>query len=479
MKKGLWLASMLAAFFLAAGTVRAQTVDDRIKTLEQELMQLKEQQMEFKKEATAAAAAMPEFNYRPGAGLAISAADQSWSFRVGYEFAIDFMKLEGNANRREGDWGLFGRRNRPQFTFTTDRGLYEFAAELDMDGDETGGKHTLIQRACFRTRFEQLNPFLPTLQFGMDCSGAGSRYRSSEMTFELPTLDRNNGFNTGSHTGIGLNWAILPTFFPGSHQFNYYLVNHGMGLSDGVRDESDRVDHVVMYNINPLAQVKNKWVSGLGFSMMAWFGNQDDRPTTNDPDGFSTNSFQLRTQEGSRRLVLFTSPAAGRGKHLFLSPSAQYKVGPYQLNGVAGWDTYKEDRGAASPTGAIKGKYYKLMNDLMLWSPKGFLTGAPNEAGTLGLGYSFERTTADCDATGCDLANAGNIKRAVLKVNEWGIRYWIRPSLSVHLAVKLYDISNTPAAAQVATGCSRNTASGNPSKSCEWVDAVLRFYYIF
>jgi len=53
--------------------VRAQSVDEKIKTLEQELSQLKDQQVELKKEATAAAAALPSFEYRPGNGLNIEA----------------------------------------------------------------------------------------------------------------------------------------------------------------------------------------------------------------------------------------------------------------------------------------------------------------------------------------------------------------------------------------------------------------------
>ena len=65
MRKKMWLASMLAAFLLTAGTVQAQSVSDKISVLEQELQQLKEQQIELKKEATAAAAAMPSFSYRP------------------------------------------------------------------------------------------------------------------------------------------------------------------------------------------------------------------------------------------------------------------------------------------------------------------------------------------------------------------------------------------------------------------------------
>ena len=47
MTKRFLVGSMLAAFLLAAGTVRAQGVDQKIQALEQELMQLKDQQVRF------------------------------------------------------------------------------------------------------------------------------------------------------------------------------------------------------------------------------------------------------------------------------------------------------------------------------------------------------------------------------------------------------------------------------------------------
>ncbi|HEU4340907.1 MAG TPA: hypothetical protein VFU31_04990, partial [Candidatus Binatia bacterium] len=72
---------MLAAFLLSVVPAGAQNVDERIKALEQELTQLKEQQIELKKEATEAAAALPTFSYRPGNGLNIEAADKSWALR--------------------------------------------------------------------------------------------------------------------------------------------------------------------------------------------------------------------------------------------------------------------------------------------------------------------------------------------------------------------------------------------------------------
>src|SRR6476660_1976506 len=85
MAKRFWALTVLTVFLLAAGTVRAQSVDDKIKSLEQELSQLKDQQVEMKKEATAAAAALPTFSYRPGNGLNIEAADKSWGFRFTVE----------------------------------------------------------------------------------------------------------------------------------------------------------------------------------------------------------------------------------------------------------------------------------------------------------------------------------------------------------------------------------------------------------
>jgi len=61
MQKRFWGLSAIAVFLLAATPAFAQSVDEKIKVLEQELTQLKEQQVELKKEATAAAAVLPTF----------------------------------------------------------------------------------------------------------------------------------------------------------------------------------------------------------------------------------------------------------------------------------------------------------------------------------------------------------------------------------------------------------------------------------
>src|SRR5262245_6040525 len=85
------LLGFLLAFFFLSVPVWAQGVDDKIKALEQELSSLKSQQIELKKEAIAAAAALPSFSYRPGNGVDITAADKSWGIRFSMETNLRMM----------------------------------------------------------------------------------------------------------------------------------------------------------------------------------------------------------------------------------------------------------------------------------------------------------------------------------------------------------------------------------------------------
>src|SRR3972149_1831034 len=104
-----WLwASFSSPFFLQSRPVGGPVgVDDKIKVLEQELGQLKaeqaranQEQIELKKEATAAAAALPTFTYRPGRGVTIAAADRAWSMETNYELmVVMYNHMDGNDRR--------------------------------------------------------------------------------------------------------------------------------------------------------------------------------------------------------------------------------------------------------------------------------------------------------------------------------------------------------------------------------------------
>ena len=151
MKKGFWgftaLGFMLTGVAVSGVPAGAQSVDDKIKALEQELGQLKSQQIELKKEATAAAAALPSFSYRPGNGLNIEAADKSWGIRFGMETNLRILFESGQdaVGRTNGEVML--RRWRPQINYCIDNCLYEIEMSWDMDGFGTGNAKNSINDA--------------------------------------------------------------------------------------------------------------------------------------------------------------------------------------------------------------------------------------------------------------------------------------------------------------------------------------------
>ena len=204
------LGLMLIAIFSAA-PVRAQGVDEKIKNLEQELSQLKSQQIEMKKDAAAAAAALPTFSYRPGSGVTIEAADKAWSLRLSHEidWLMPFESGQSHADRTNGE--IMGRRFRQEWTMCVDNCFYEVQSRLDLDGFATNSN---LQRAQGLIHFENLNPWMPTLYFGMDIEMNGGEARQGSSATgsqgEYDLLSRNNGFNTGrTGTGIGLQYQNI------------------------------------------------------------------------------------------------------------------------------------------------------------------------------------------------------------------------------------------------------------------------------
>lgn len=195
------LASALMLLLMVAPQARSQTVEDKIKALEVELTELKEQQIELKKEATAAAAAMPSFSYRPGNGMVIEAADKSWSFRHSFEAHFNYQFLSGRDQVGRSQGELQGRRFRPEFYLCINNCLWEIDWRLDLDG--FGGRSDL-QRGEVYFHAEDINPWLPMVGFGMDTTNAGpvSRARKGSSAtaaqLEYDMFTANQGFNTGS-----------------------------------------------------------------------------------------------------------------------------------------------------------------------------------------------------------------------------------------------------------------------------------------
>jgi hypothetical protein len=510
MKKGLVRLALFSAAIFAAAPVFAQSVNEKIKALEQELMQLKEQQIEMQKGATEAAAALPTFEYRPGNGLMIEAADKSWSFRVTNEmhFRYEFLSGRDQVGRSNGE--MMGRRFRPGFFYCLNNCLWEAEASLDLDGWGTGngknnaatGVGSILQRGAIVLHAEQLHPWMPSVQFGMEVQNAhagslarqGSGAVGAQAEYDLHT--RNDGFNTGrAGSGITMNWddrSLASIGIPGRiGRFQFGMSNIAEG-DDGTQSNTDRKDFNVYGNIQPFSQVKSKWISGLTFEYGAWFCNVDERVA----NGCARYRIQDHGDGGRQTLFDSGNNSIGRGLHVAHGPGVVWAVGPYTMR-VMGSFQRSEDGSAQGTNVALtnvrgrkKSQNFLIGHDLFLWSPKGFLTGSSTTPGSILVGTHFERVDMSVGCNGssgfvCSGGHLAQFHRTRVLLREWDLFYFIAPRMSVGVNVLWYDASNlnnaVNGAAHNLNVCSSPVNAGTCRSGIggDWVDVLLNWRYTF
>jgi hypothetical protein len=313
-----------------------------------------------------------------------------------------------------------------------------------------------LQRGALNIHLENLNPFLPTVQLGMEVSGSMSSARQgsgavgSQAEYDLHT--RNNGFNTGrAGQGILLNWddrALSGIGIPGRiGRFQVGMASFGES-DDGLSSFTDKKDFNTYLSVQPFSQLKSFWIQGLTFEMGAWFCNSDDRALNNGCD-----RYRIQDHGDGGRQTLFDSGAGsiGDGLHIALTPGIVWNLGPYTLRAMAHRQR-SEDKGGTP--GQKKGDSWLIGHDLFLWSPKGFLTGSANTAGSILLGTHFERVDMEVGCNGntgitCAsvVAAGGNahltqFHRNRILLREADIWYFVAPRMSIGVNWLWYDASN-------------------------------------
>jgi len=211
-------------------------------------------------------------------------------------------------------------------------------AILDLDGFGSGNAKdplgttvgSILHRGALNVHLENLHPWLPTVQLGMDVSSSigtarqGSSGTGTQAEYDL--LSRNNGFDDGrSGNGILFNWDNKPLEsigIPGRiNRFQLGMASVGEG-DDGIQSFTDKKDFVAYIGIEPFSQVKNKWISGLKFEMGSWFCNNDNRALSNACG-------RLRIQDlgnGGRQALFDTGTGIGDGLATFLMPGLTWEI---------------------------------------------------------------------------------------------------------------------------------------------------------
>jgi hypothetical protein len=497
----------LLAGFLVAAVAEAQNVDDKIKELEQELSSLKSQQLELKKESTAAAAALPSFTYRPGNGVDITAADQSWGLRFGIEAHLRALFESGQdaVGRTNGEVML--RRWRPSIFYCIDNCLYEIEMAWDMDGFGTGNAKnstntatsSILQRGVTHFHLENLNPFLPTVDIGGDVSTAfslsrqGSSAVGTQMDYDL--LSRNFGPNTGrAGWGYVFNWddrSLSRIGIPGRigrYEFAMASVNEGDDNLSSFKDKKSFVQYISLF---PFSELKNKWIQGFMFEFGAWFCNIDQRQTA--VNGCSRLQIQDNGDAGRQTLFDTGANSIGGGLATMVSPGITWEIGPYRVRAMGAFMQAADGdftgcssvstTGSARPAGCtpdLRGKKrahdWLVGHDLFLWSPKGWLTGSANAPGSVLVGTHFERTDVSCDPPRCPPINGGQFHRDAIILREWDLWYFIAPRMSIGGSLLWYNASNLTTTVQSNLGIRKN---GRPGAGGDWLDGNLNWRYQF
>jgi len=264
---------------------------------------------------------------------------------------------------------------------------------------------------------------------------------------------------------------------------------------DGNQVNTDRKDFAAYLSVEPMSQLKNKWLRGLLFEYGAWFCNSDNRALAN-----GCNRMRVRDNaRGNARQTLFDTGAnsVGDGLSIQQGPGMLWNIGPYTLRAMYVRQRH-EDRGtgidgsAALGRGQKKGQVFLIGHDLFLWSPKGWLTGSTTTTGSFLVGTHFERTDVSrgcngstgipCGTTG----HMGQFHRSRILLREWDMWYFIAPRMSVGTSVLWYDASNLDNRVGQSgynlglcdkTGAA--TTDCRPGKGGDWVDVFVNWRYQF
>jgi hypothetical protein len=499
--------------FLLISVTPAQadnSIATEIQQLKARLSELENQQIELKKDATAAAAALPDFSYRPGFGMNIQPADKSWGFRASIETNFRLLFESGLAESGRETGGVMARRFRPSFNYCINNCLYEIEVALDLDGFGTGNAknatntatNSILHHGLLWVHLENLNPWLPTFLIGMDGNASISSYRQgSSLTgaqLEYDLLSRNTIVDGTWGNGFGLNWdnhSLSDIGIPGRiSRVNVSYANIREG-DDGLQSFREQRSVTAYINVEPFSELKNKWLQGMGAEFGAWFCPNESATSPQNPQSIACNRLRIQDQGNGGKQTLFDTGIATKNNPLpsgstkgwglthFLMPGLKWTVGPYQLRAVGAFQRYDGD----NPD--WKGSEFLIGHDLYLWSPKGFFTGSPDTAGSILFGTHFERTDVSCSSLS-ECNNGGQFKRDRILLREWDLWYFLAPRMSVGATWWWYDASNIRAAASSSTsdiqssnnvqrnlGCVGTDSAGKKGAGCNWLDFAITYRY--
>lgn len=425
--KSLWASfsalAFAALFIMAAVPVRAASTDERIKALEDELAQLKSEQAKVKEEAknaTAAAAAIPSFRYRPGRGVTISGADRSWALRAGNQFQSQTFFYPDTDASNSGQGSTMYRHIELDWNYYWQDGLYQVG--MTQDYTRAGA----FKKDGMRVHLEKFSPYYPQVRIAAVSMEAASPFTrassSSGLTLERQALYDQN-FTTGSSSGHGLVWENVPlgdigqiSDFDLEYQDGSYFDQSK--LSPRPQSQAGFIGGIV---VEPFSKTKGPlkgFVIGVPINV-ATIGDHSSDPLA------------ARTTSRGNRQTIYSSDL--RGSFVYTGPWMQYTWGPAEVGFT--YENYQGERRGMSGSAARASTYLGTVA-MFVYGPKGFMSGSRNEG--VRLSYTWSRM----DGSNNDFGTGQDIH---MVQNSIMAAWWTHPNVRYALEWDFYTISEAAA----------------------------------
>jgi len=427
--------SLTGALALAASPVQASTMNQRIETLEKEILRLKAEQVETREQSLAAAKKMPKIKYKPGGGLTISGASGEYALTLGNRLTMYWTFWNDSQPKQSTANGVPQvRRYRPYMTTKVDKGFYDLRFTIDAaNGGSSDQGDAFVFDADMYIHFEKMNRMLPTFAFGASPSAtvnpqnencSSKRCGRSESDF----LSNGTGVITGGpDRGIGLVWKKLPNMGPMKIKYLNLFVSHdrvgGNGQFASISGTAINTDGRAFTSgigIMPFAKGGSKMMRSVYVSL----GYIHQQPY--DREG-GDNAWNVRTNQtrAQRISMIRTSSLGMAGGFDYTTVGLGFKAGSMTVRAAGIWAEHQicseDPSGNCNEGDGVKGRGVRVLGEMFVYSPKGWMTGSTKKGGVM-LSPMYQRT--DVQQSGStDLRGCGTGCRSAHAVNS-GVALW-------------------------------------------------------
>ena len=375
--------------------LKAEQKEERITAVQASIDQLPSKRLAA---LEARAAQRPSFGYRPGGGVTVAAADNTWSVNLRHRFQVySTIYADAGDDDKYSNGVLRIRRHRPRLIVSSQQGFYRLDTQFNISSgghkeDEQKHVATGVLNGDMYVNFGRMNPWLPNLGYGRSPAFSASKAKGSGIENSLLTDAADLG---GQDRSIVLAWSGLPAM--GNTKITHLNVAFGHdnnGTNQYERVPTDPDSKTVSFGIGVQPLAKTKAMGGLNVSNITYSMGYTSRP--DKKGGLKLDTNYLVSD------VVLANTASVEGDHTYMEHGLNWSpIGFLGLN--ANFAAYEADGNGDS----LDASEFLLGARVQVWGPKSGLMGGGGAEGGISIAPSFSTAELESGAGTADVSKFG------------------------------------------------------------------------